>query len=262
MRSRTLSLRADLRGFPYLMATRLTDSWSLNHPVTGGSHGIGFRTDLTRGQVLARLGRFEEAREALERAHREGGRWLDGQLVGPLYAALVEVAAWQGDSTAAEAWAGEGAERMLSSEDAPFAVPVFAAAVLAEVNARLLSPGRDLTGALRTIDEWLASSAEALARTPAFTSPLPTTPPRAANASASPARTTRRDGPEPSSGGTPSATRVARRTPGSATPRPCCARDPAAGPRKRHCARPGRRPRQWGRSTWSASPRHWPNAEG
>ncbi len=125
--------------------------------------------DATRGTLLTRLGRFEEAQACLDRAHRDGHHLLDGQLAGPLYSALVELAAWRGDHDRAENMAVEGATRLLPTEDAAFAVPLHAAAVfsLAELSATAAPRSREES--LARLDSWLAEAAAAVERTPART---------------------------------------------------------------------------------------------
>ena len=70
------------------------------------------RTDLVEGQLHLRRGSFEEARSLLERGRAASGRLLDPQLIGPLYAALVETATWQHDLDAAAELVEEGLERL------------------------------------------------------------------------------------------------------------------------------------------------------
>jgi ATP/maltotriose-dependent transcriptional regulator MalT len=113
------------------------------------------QTDVMTGRLLLRRGRLEDARTCLERARRDGARLLDGQLVAPLYAPLVEVAVEQGDGVTALSLAEEGAARLSADEDATFCVPLFAEAVRAAVAA----------GDVGAAQAWLARSQEAIART-------------------------------------------------------------------------------------------------
>lgn len=126
------------------------------------------RHDLTRGLLLLRLGDLEEARSSLDRARRDGARLLDGQLLGPLYASLVEVLAAQGDRDAALGMAREGRGKLLDEEPAAFCVPLFAAAVSASTARSAPTDRIDLDAAR----EWLRRSDEALRRSP---SPSPMT---------------------------------------------------------------------------------------
>jgi hypothetical protein len=151
------------------------------------------RTDLTWGKVLLRQGRLDEARASLELARSAGGRLLDGQLVGPLYASLVEVATWQHDHAAASAWAAEGTSRLLPDEDAAFCVQLFAAAAAACAESAVTGRGRprgdDAAGALAG---WVRRCDDALARTPART---PAAAAQAAAARCEQARAEGRDKP-------------------------------------------------------------------
>ncbi len=126
------------------------------------------RLDLTRGLLLLRLGDLEEARSSLDRARHDGARLLDGQLLGPLYAALIEVLAAQGDRDAALGMAREGRGKLLDEEPAAFCVPLYAAAITAAATRPTSAEQVDLV-AMR---EWLHSSEQALRRSP---SPSPMT---------------------------------------------------------------------------------------
>ncbi len=55
------------------------------------------RTDYVTGHLMIRLGDFDAATEHLERARTNGEHLLDGQLVAPLHAGLVELATRLGD---------------------------------------------------------------------------------------------------------------------------------------------------------------------
>ncbi len=126
------------------------------------------RYDLTFGTLSLRLGDLDEALSSLDRARRDGARLLDGQLLGPLYASLVEVLTAQGDRDAALAVAGEGRGKLLDEEPAAFCVPLFAAAVSASTAWSAPTDRVDLDAAR----EWLRRSDEALRRSP---SPSPMT---------------------------------------------------------------------------------------
>lgn len=121
------------------------------------------RLDLTRGTVLLRLGELEPARAHLDDARRSGARLLDGQLIGPLHAALVEVLSSQGDRDAALAVAREGREKLLDEEPAVFCVPLFAAAVSAAAARPTAAAHVDLD----TMREWFELSELALRRSQA-----------------------------------------------------------------------------------------------
>jgi DNA-binding CsgD family transcriptional regulator/tetratricopeptide (TPR) repeat protein len=123
------------------------------------------RTDIAYGQLLLRLGRLDTAQEHLERARRAGGRLLDGQLIGPLYTGLVELATAREDLDAAAALAREGRARLPATEDAVHCVPLFAAAAAAQAEHRLRARGRS-RGAVGLPDQWVARCEAAIERSP------------------------------------------------------------------------------------------------
>ncbi len=96
----------------------------------------GFRTDLEEGHLRLRQGRLNEARALLERARAASTRLLDPQLLGPLYATLVEVAIWQDDDAAAPLH-DEGVGRLDASpgHHAIFETELLAAGVRATVGS-------------------------------------------------------------------------------------------------------------------------------
>ena len=120
--------------------------------------------DVVRGTLLTRLGRFDDAVEVLGRAYAAGARLLDGQLVGPLYAAMAELAGWQGDGARAEALAREGVQRLLLDGDPTFSVGVCTAAVFALVDAAVGRHGRPghREATVEAVDGWLTRSTTAL----------------------------------------------------------------------------------------------------
>ena len=102
------------------------------------------RTDYVTGHLMIRLGDFDAATEHLERARTNGEHLLDGQLVAPLHAGLVELATSLGDVDEARRLASVGADRLPASVDPTFGFPLFAAAVAAETEAVLAArrPGQ------------------------------------------------------------------------------------------------------------------------
>ncbi|MPZ72089.1 MAG: AAA family ATPase [Nitriliruptorales bacterium] len=94
------------------------------------------RTHLVFGVLSLQQGDLTAAQRHLDEAHASAGRLVDGQLNGPLFAALVELTACRGDSAAALALAEEGLSRLLPDEDAAYGVPVHAAAATAAADAR------------------------------------------------------------------------------------------------------------------------------
>ena len=128
-------------------------------------------SDIAAGQLMIRLGRIGTAREHLDRARREGVDLIDGQLIGPMYAALVEAAACAGDFDAARECADEGLARLSPEEDAAYAVPLFAAAVAALVEEQLATPRRapDESDVYERAARWTQLIEDAIARTPAET---------------------------------------------------------------------------------------------
>ena len=95
-----------------------------------------FRTDLVEGQLLTRRGELGAARELLERARAASERLLDPQLIVPLYAALVDVAAWQDDG-AATGLADEGLARI----DLDTVHPVYVSELVAAATRAALRRG-------------------------------------------------------------------------------------------------------------------------
>lgn len=126
------------------------------------------RTHMVHGQALLRLGELSEAEHHLERAREKAGRILDGQIHGPLYAALVEVHAWRGDLAEALALADEGSARLLPTEDAAFSMMLYAAASSAAADSVIAQRFRasadpDDAAAVRT---WVRLAEQAMARSP------------------------------------------------------------------------------------------------
>ena len=78
------------------------------------------RTDLVEGQLHLRRGSFEEARSVLERARGGSERLLDPQLIGPLFAALVETVTWQDELSTARDLVIEGLDRLGPTSAHPF----------------------------------------------------------------------------------------------------------------------------------------------
>jgi DNA-binding CsgD family transcriptional regulator/tetratricopeptide (TPR) repeat protein len=128
-------------------------------------------TDISYGQLMVRLGRFVPAREHLERARERSRDLIDGQLIGPLFAALVEVATLQHDFATARGWAEEGLTRLSPDEDAAYAVPLFAAAVAALVEEHLSTAprSRDDRVATEQVTRWLVPLQAAIDRMTADT---------------------------------------------------------------------------------------------
>ncbi|MEV7395528.1 AAA family ATPase [Aeromicrobium sp. NPDC092404] len=120
--------------------------------------------DMTWGQTLLRVGEVDQALARLLASRTGGLRLVDGQLVGPLYAALVEVLTWQGDLAGALAMAEEGTGRLLDDEDPMFCVPVSAAAVAAAAAQAVRDPSD--VEAHEEMARWLAATEQALARWP------------------------------------------------------------------------------------------------
>jgi DNA-binding CsgD family transcriptional regulator/tetratricopeptide (TPR) repeat protein len=118
--------------------------------------------DLTYGQVLLRTGELDRAGEHLETARAGGAQLIDGQLIGPLYGALVEVRARQGDLAAALEMAEEAMARFDPNEDPTFCVPVHDAAAAAATEQVLHGAGDE-----ESVVRWVTASEEALARWPA-----------------------------------------------------------------------------------------------
>jgi DNA-binding CsgD family transcriptional regulator/tetratricopeptide (TPR) repeat protein len=118
------------------------------------------RVDITRGMLLLRLGDLDGARAHLEDARHAGARLLDGQLLGPLYAALVEVLASQGELDEAQALAMEGRRKLSDEEPAVFSVPLFSAA--ASAAATPSSAGRHVE--VDAVRAWVDLSERALGR--------------------------------------------------------------------------------------------------
>ncbi len=129
------------------------------------------RTDIELGTLFLRLGRLDEARSCLERGERDGTHLLDGQLVGPLYAGLVECAASSKDFTAAETWAARGADRLSPTEDAAYAMPFYAAAVDARTEQDLTDGRRPRVRSdeATPAQAWLDRARGSVASTPAAT---------------------------------------------------------------------------------------------
>jgi DNA-binding CsgD family transcriptional regulator len=118
------------------------------------------RVDITRGMLLLRLGDLDRARAHLENARHAGARLLDGQLLGPLYAALVEVLASQGELDEAQSLAMEGRRKLSDEEPAVFSVPLFSAA--ASAAATPSSAGRHVE--VDAVRAWVDLSERALGR--------------------------------------------------------------------------------------------------
>ncbi|WP_448808405.1 ATP-binding protein [Agromyces bauzanensis] len=143
-------------------ATRLLDEADALRPA-----GIdAVRVDLIRGRLQFRLGDLDGARSRLESARRAGARLLDTQLLGPLYATLVEVLAAQGEFDEALAMADQGRDKLDPDEHAVFSVPLSAAAAAATAAAAAaaaLGP-RDPRLGVDDVLTWVTRSEEALAR--------------------------------------------------------------------------------------------------
>ncbi|HEX6248560.1 MAG TPA: AAA family ATPase [Nocardioidaceae bacterium] len=176
---------------PLLLLGRNTEALRLTREALDLSpDGIDeVRTHMVHGQVLLRLGELSDAEHHLERARGKAGRILDGQIHGPLYAALVEVRAWQGDLTGALALAHEGSARLLPTEDAAFSMMLYAAAASAAADqavaergravARQVVAGRGRTAVGRrrnaaeagdagaAVSAWVSLAEQAMARSPA-----------------------------------------------------------------------------------------------
>ncbi|MGH3664738.1 MAG: helix-turn-helix transcriptional regulator [Egibacteraceae bacterium] len=105
----------------------------------------------TRGLLRLRRGELAEARRHLVDAHSRGRRVIDGQINGPLFTGLVELASWDGNPEEALAVAQEGAGRLRDDEDATHCVPLFAAATRASADAAQRLRARDPAAAQRTV---------------------------------------------------------------------------------------------------------------
>ncbi|WP_136708152.1 helix-turn-helix transcriptional regulator [Agromyces sp. H66] len=127
------------------------------------------RVDLIRGRLLFRLGDLDGARSRLDAARHAGARLIDTQLLGPLYATLVEVLAAQGRFDEALAMAEQGREKLRHDEHAVFSVPLFAAAAAATAaaasgSAAIATDSRDSRADIDEVRSWVVRSAEALSR--------------------------------------------------------------------------------------------------
>ncbi len=118
------------------------------------------RTDMTWGLLLLRLGDLDGAEKHLRAARRDGGKILDGQLLGPLYATSVEVLIWQRELAGATGLAEEGRSRMHPVEDVSYCVPVFGAATTAAAELAL----QGSNDAVEAARQWVSLSEEALER--------------------------------------------------------------------------------------------------
>ncbi|MFC6285909.1 AAA family ATPase [Nocardioides sp. GCM10027113] len=127
-----------------------------------------FRTHLVSGQMLLRLGSFTSAADELRTAHSAASHLVDGQLIGPLLAGLVEVATWQGDHVEARRRSCEAADRLHPEEDPVHVFPAYSAAVAAAVEEHL--SGRRTRPHL-DLSPWF-DRIEASRRGPGHTSPL------------------------------------------------------------------------------------------
>ena len=127
------------------------------------------RTDMVHGQVLLRLGELAEAKTHLERARANAERILDGQIHGPLYAALIEVNVCQGDPAAALDLAREGAGRLLPTEDAAYCLMLYAAAATAATECVLAERRRATVEGDDTseVSRWVDLADQAMTRSPA-----------------------------------------------------------------------------------------------
>ena len=116
-----------------------------------------FRTDLVEGQLRLRQGDLQAAVRLVEHGRAASARLVDPQLLGPLYAALVETAIWQGDSARATELVVEGLDRVDAAALAFYQLPFLGAAV------------RAATGSARNADVegLLDRAALALRRSPA-----------------------------------------------------------------------------------------------
>ncbi|MET0765438.1 MAG: AAA family ATPase [Blastococcus sp.] len=88
-----------------------------------------------RGALALRRGRLDEARRELERSLRLARHAVDGHLVLPVHRALLETLRWQRDWTGATALADDVRHRPWVEGDAPYLVPVLAAAAGAAADA-------------------------------------------------------------------------------------------------------------------------------
>lgn len=128
------------------------------------------RTSLVHGQALLRMGDLVGARSHLERTHRTANRIVDGQILGPLYTSLVELATWERDLGAAIALAEEGTLRLLPEEDPAYCLPLFAAGATAAAECSVGGSRRrseDTHRAAAQIQRWVSRADHALARSPA-----------------------------------------------------------------------------------------------
>jgi DNA-binding CsgD family transcriptional regulator/tetratricopeptide (TPR) repeat protein len=129
------------------------------------------RAHEVRGSLSVQRGELNEADRHLGEALRRAERVTDGQINGPLYAALVELATWRGHPSEAEELAEAGWGRLVHHGDPVLGVPLCAAAVRAAADA--VARGRaDRGGAAVTADldgarRWLAAAEEAVSADPA-----------------------------------------------------------------------------------------------
>ncbi|MEV1131985.1 AAA family ATPase [Agromyces sp. NPDC049794] len=143
-----------------LEATRLLDEADALEPA-----GIdAVRVDLISGMLLFRLGDLDRARSRLEAARHAGARLLDGQMLGPLYATLVEVLAAVGELDEALATADEGHAKLHGEEHAVFSVPLFAAAASAAAAAATIGGRRGGRARVDDVLIWVARSEASIAR--------------------------------------------------------------------------------------------------
>jgi DNA-binding CsgD family transcriptional regulator len=152
-----------------LLLGRNTEAlWLTREAMDLSPDGIdGVRTDMVHGQVLLRMGELAEAEHHLELARGKAERILDGQIHGPLYAALVEVNACQGDLAAALALAEEGTSRLLPAEDAAYCMMLYAAASSAAADHAIAEQRRTGTQDEETVAavrKWVRLAEQAMAR--------------------------------------------------------------------------------------------------
>jgi DNA-binding CsgD family transcriptional regulator len=122
-------------------------------------HGVdAFRVDLAEGQLCSRRGELDRARQLLETARAEGERIVDPQLVGPLYASLIELAALQDDLDTALELADEGLGRV----DVESVHPIYVAGFLAFAARAAARAGRDAD----LVEAWLDRAQACVDRTP------------------------------------------------------------------------------------------------
>lgn len=141
-------------------ATRLLDEADALEPA-----GIdAVRVDVISGLLLFRLGELDHARSRLEAARHGGARLLDGQMLGPLYATLVEVLTAEGELDEALAMADEGRAKLHGEEHAVFSVPLFAAAASAAGAAAAIVGRRGGRAGLDGVRTWVTRSEVSLAR--------------------------------------------------------------------------------------------------